>query len=117
MTRFEHSPAALDRARGTIHACQLLHQHAGEIAHVCGETGPGNIVVVSVEPRHMILGGIWTVPRAEIARRVPELENGGWAFTFSSGASAAHIQDRALRTARLAFARWLAMQRRTGGQR
>ena len=105
---------ALDRARGTIHACQLLHQHAGEIAHVCGETGPGNVVVVVIEPEGVTIDGIRTVPRAEIARRVPQLENGGWTFTFSSGASVPHIQDQALTTAGLAFTRWLAMQRRTG---
>jgi hypothetical protein len=105
--------AALDRARGTIHACQLLHRYASQIAHVCGETGPANIVVAVIDGRDMALEGIWTLPRAEIARRVPELENGGWAFTFSSGASAASIEERALAVARLAFRRWTAIQRRS----
>lgn len=103
---------ALDRARDTIHACQMLHLCAPEIAHVCGETGPANIVVAVFDRRDMTLDGIWTVPRAEFALRVPELENGGWAFTFSSGTPAASIKERALTTARLAFRRWTAMQRR-----
>lgn len=107
---------ALDRARATIHACQVLHRHAAEIAYVCGETGSANIVVAVIEPGEMELDGIWTVPRAELARRVPELERGGWAFTFGSGTAASSIEERVLATARLAFARWMAMQRRSGRQ-
>jgi hypothetical protein len=117
MMAFERSPAASDRARGTIHACQVLHRHAGEIAHVCGETGPGNIVVAVVEPRGMMLEGIWTVPGGSLARRVPELEDGGWTFTFASGTSRMQVQERVLATARLAFTRWMAMQRRAGRHR
>jgi hypothetical protein len=111
-----HVPAALGRARGTIRACELIHELAPQIAHVCSETGPRNLVVTVVESGGGTLSGIWTIPREDLARRVPELESGGWTFTFAGGTSAAHIQAQALRTARLAFARWIALQRWSGRQ-
>jgi len=108
---FHPSRSALDRPKQTIHAAELFHENARAIALACADASPGEVVVATVDHEDMVFGGLWTIPTEEVVRRVPELEAGGWALLFSPGTTREEIEERSLRMARLAFARWEAMRR------
>lgn len=104
-----HLNAAYDRPNQTIHAAGILHDSASSIAAVCREASSGELVVAVVTPDHA-LRGVWTISRAQLAAHVNEYEDGGWAVVFSPGASLGEIEERCLKLARLAFARWEALR-------
>ncbi len=41
---------AAERARGTIHAAEVLHARAPVIAHACAKAAEGEVVVAVIEP-------------------------------------------------------------------
>lgn len=107
---FHFSQGASDRPKQTIHAAEVLHDNARSIASVCMDAAEDEVVVAVIN-RDMGFGGVWTIPRSELSDRVPQLDDGGWSLVFGPGTPAADIEDRCLRLARLAFARWEVMRR------
>jgi hypothetical protein len=108
---FALTRSALDRPKQTIHAAELFHESARMIASICAEAGGGEVVVAAVDRDDMVLAGVWTLSVAEIARRVPDLEAGGWVLIFRPGTRVEQIEKRCLQMARLAYARWEAMMK------
>jgi hypothetical protein len=104
------SGSAMDRPKQTIHAAELFHDNAKAIALACTDASPDEVVVAVVN-EDMGFAGIWTVPLDALQEQVPEMGQGGWSMIFSPGTSVEDIEDRSLRLARLAFARWEAMRR------
>jgi hypothetical protein len=108
---FALTRSALDRPKQTIHAAELFHESARAIATICAEADVGDVVVAAVDRDDMVLTGVWSVSITEIARRVPDLEAGGWVLIFRPGTSVPQIEERCLQMARLAYARWEAMMK------
>lgn len=107
---FRLTPEAAASPRRTIHAAEILHDNARSIAAVCHEAEADELIV-AVVTRDMAFSGVWTVPAAELAQRLPEVSNGGWSMVFSPLTTADEVEDRAVKVARLAFARWEALRR------
>jgi hypothetical protein len=59
----------------------------------------------------MTFGGVWTVAADQLACRLPEVSNGGWSMVFSPLTTADEVEERVLKVARLAFARWEVLRR------
>ena len=101
---------ASERPKRTIDAAEMFHDKAWAIARACHDAREGETIVAVVE-RDGAFGGVWTVPTGDLCARVPRLESGGWSMVFSPKTTVAEIEERSLRLARLAFARWEAMRR------
>ena len=106
----------MDRPKQTIHAAEIFHDNARNIASVCSDI-PADHVALAVVDRDMAFAGVWVVPLSNLTVEVPRLAGDGWSIVVSPGTDTADIEDRALRLARLAFRRWEAMRRWVSKQR
>jgi hypothetical protein len=101
---------ASDRPNQTIHAAAVLHDNARSIAAACADASDGELVVAIVSQDHAFRG-VWTIARTELARHVLAHEDGGWSLVCSPGTSIEDVEERCLKLARSAFARWEAIRR------
>jgi hypothetical protein len=101
---------ASDRPNQTIHAAAVLHDNARSIAAACADASNGEVVLAIVSQDHAFRG-IWTIPRETLAEHVAAYEDGGWSLVFSPGVGIDEIEERCMKLARLAFARWEAIRR------
>ncbi|HEX6508175.1 MAG TPA: hypothetical protein VF221_11135 [Chloroflexota bacterium] len=113
---FVPTEETMARPRHTIHAAEILHTHAGDIARACAEAGGDTVVVAGVD-RFLTFNGVWTVPLNELQRRVSEIDDGGWTIVFSPGADLPDIEERCMDLARRSFKRWEALRRWTSKHR
>jgi hypothetical protein len=102
--------SASDRPNQTIHAAAVLHDNARSIAAACADASDGELVVAIVSQDHAFRG-VWTIPRTELARHVLANEDGGWSLVYSPGTTIEDVEERCLKLARSAFARWEAIRR------
>jgi len=101
---------AVDRAKRTVRAADVLHDKARAIAQVCAKADPDEVVVAVVEQDGRF-GGTWPIAAAQLSTRVEHLEAGGWVLLFSPSTPVGDIEARCRELARLASRRWDAMRR------
>jgi hypothetical protein len=100
------SKEALERAKRTIDAEEVLHDHAPEIARVCAGAAVSESVIALVR-RDLSFGGVITAPTEHFRANLHEMEEeGGWEQVFDPLEDVEAIEQRCLEMARNAFARW-----------
>lgn len=107
---FNPNEETMARPRHTIHAAELFHAHAGEIAQSCAAAGADDAVLAGVD-RFLSFSGAWTVHRSQLIVRAAEFEQGGWTLVYSPGTELREIEERSMELARHAFRRWEALRR------
>ncbi len=107
----DFNPAtAADRPIQTIHAAAVFHDHALAITAACANATKDELVVAAVSHDHAFRG-VWTVPKSGLTELVSDLDDGGWVLVFSATAMLGDIEERSLKLARTAFARYEAIRR------
>jgi len=106
----DSSPQARERARRTIEAAAVFDGRAEQIAEATGGIPAGHVLVAVVDAG-LAFAGLHHVARAEVAERIPALEDGGWAMVFSPGADADRVRRRCAELADLARARMALIDR------
>jgi len=106
------SKQAVEQARWTAQAAQVLHQHAPIIAQTCAEA-PENTIIVAIVEQDCSFGGSWSLPREQLHERVQYLEDqeGKWLLTFAPLASLEVIEQPCTSVNRLASKRSEAIER------
>ena len=109
--------AARERAKRTIDAAEVLHDHAPEIAHACSEAIRSESVIALVRGDRSF-GDVVTAPTQHLRAHLQQMEDeGGWSQVFASKEGIKEIEQRCLDMARNAFARWEKMLRRASRHR
>lgn len=107
---FQLSGEAADRPNQTIHAAGIFHDNARAIALACSAAREDELVVAAVTHDHAFRG-IWTIPKGNLRDHVTDVDDGGWTLVFAPGTPLDTVEERCLKLARLAFARWETMRR------
>lgn len=107
----DYSPEARERAHRTVLVADVFGEHAEVIVAALLDLPDGHVLVAVVDADHRF-GGTHHIDRAELVRRVPELEQGGgWAMVFSPGTSVAEVRRRTDEMAAIAAQRAAAIDR------
>jgi hypothetical protein len=97
----DYSPAARTAAEGRVRAAGVFAIHAETIVAALPDVPSDSVLVAVVDETHAFTG-THSVPRVQIAGRVPELEGTGWALVVSPGADVDEIRRRTEEMATLA---------------
>jgi len=89
----DYSPEARAAAVDKSRAADVFAQHAEIIVAALPEVPEGHVLVAIVDPSHDF-AGTHHVPQEEIAARIPELEQGGWAMVFTPGTEVPDVHRR-----------------------
>lgn len=106
---FSLTEEAAARPRLTIHAAEVFHAHAEEIADACAAAERAQVVLARVDG-FLTFTGVLAVPRAQLTLYARG-DSGGWTLVFSPGADIDEVRARCMELARSAFKRWEALRR------
>jgi hypothetical protein len=108
---------ALTRAKRTIDAAEVLHEHAPEIARACAGAIRTESIIAFVRS-DLSFGGVVTAPTKHLRAHLHEQEDeGGWTQVFEAKEGIKEIEERCMSMARNAFARWETAMRWASRQR